>query len=654
MSLRFAALVPVCAALLAAADAPPAEPPFAVWAADPLVKIFPDTPPPREPGGTVALRCARNEYEAAQIAVRPSREVADATLRCEALVREGGGPALPPETLRFNFVGFIPLTKNTPNTPRELLVREAPCEIPDPLLAERSLRLPAGRTQPVWLTAFVPAGAPAGEYRGRVRVVSAQGEASLPVRLTVWDFDLPAERHLFVTNWFSTSNLVKAHGLEERSEGYWKVLGAYFRDMAAHRQNVAWVPWSLVHVAREKDGRLSFDYADFDRTVSLMHEAGVADRIEIHHVARFGEGGWSSPSIEFRKVPAADRASGRTVQLGFEDGLAPLLGDLQRHLEEKGWLGKSMVHVADEPSLHNVDSWRERSRQVRGAAPLLRRIDAIEASDFAGDLEVWVPKLSHLRNWFDDYKRAQRGGAELWYYICCHPTGGKYPNRFLDYPLAKVRVLHWLNWAFGITGYLHWGLNFWGAKPFGPPAENLPPGDTHVVYPGPEGPLDSIRWEVQRDSLEDYEYLWLLADRLRRVKERLGPAAGDFDPAQRGRELCRRIVASLSETTGDPEEIRAARGEAAAEIEAASQDPPVLVWTRPPAGSMLVPGPITVEVYGAVLPGTQVKVNGAEARVSAEGRFARSTGLSKSRPVVTVQVSREGKSKTLVRSFGIE
>ena len=35
----------------------------------------------------------------------------------------------------------------------------------------------------------------------------------------------------------------------------------------------------------------------------------------------------------------------------------------------------------------------------------------------------------------------------------------------------------------------------------------LPYGDPFVVYPGKDGPLDSIRWEVFAESLQDYALL---------------------------------------------------------------------------------------------------------------------------------------------------
>ena len=35
----------------------------------------------------------------------------------------------------------------------------------------------------------------------------------------------------------------------------------------------------------------------------------------------------------------------------------------------------------------------------------------------------------------------------------------------------------------------------------------LPAGDPFVVYPGKDGPIDSIRWEIFAESLQDYAIL---------------------------------------------------------------------------------------------------------------------------------------------------
>ncbi|MBI3920648.1 MAG: DUF4091 domain-containing protein [Armatimonadetes bacterium] len=624
---------------------------FSMWSVEPLAKVFHDTQAPEKAAPAIVVRCAHNEFESAQVAIRSETALTDVTVRFGAIEHEGGQYSLTAESVRWNFVGSIPLDKNTTGTPLERLVRGAPCEIPDVLLAERNIKIPANRTQSVRLTFVVPKDSPSGKYHGEVIIASSEGEVSLPIDLQVWPFALPGERHLFVTNWFSTANIARSHGVKEWSEEFWKILAAYFRNMAAHRQNVAWVPWQLIKVVREPSGKLTLDYAVFDRYVECMEKTGVADRIEIQFIASFGEGGWSSPNIEFAKVAATDRATGKTVQLDFGVGLAPLLKDLEKHLDKRGWLNKAILHICDEPSLYNVDSWRQRSRQVHAVAPRLKRIDAIEASDFGDDLDVYVPKLSHLRNWFDDYQKAKARGKELWYYICCHPFGGEYPNRFLDYPLLKVRLLHWLNYAYGIEGYLHWGLNHWGDDPFGKPSPDLPPGDTHVIYPGPEGPLDSLRWEAQRDSLEDYEYLWLLTEKLKTVKQKLGKAAVEFDPTQRGREFCSRLIKSFTEVADDPALLHSTRELLAHEIIEVDKEPLALVWTKPPAESELVPGPIVIEVYGAVQPGASVTMDGESVPVNAKGGFARVAFPSSSNRVIKVEVARDGVRRVLQREF---
>jgi hypothetical protein len=76
----------------------------------------------------------------------------------------------------------------------------------------------------------------------------------------------------------------------------------------------------------------------------------------------------------------------------------------------------------------------------------------------------------------------------------------------------------WLLYRLHAKGFLHWGYNYWykmdtqqledtfteatgGAWP------GIAYGDPFVVYPGPDGPIDSLRWEVFAQSLQDYTLL---------------------------------------------------------------------------------------------------------------------------------------------------
>ncbi len=619
------------------------------WAVDPHVKVFRDAKPPETRAAKVKLRAARNEYEPAQIAFRSTEALKDVRVELSPF-RSPGGNTIGAEHLAWNFLGFIPLKKNTRDAD-QIRLRAAPCDVPDPLLEERTLDVPANTTQPVWLTVRVPKDAVPGVYTGRVAVVAGTARAVVPIELVVDPFTLPDERHLFVTNWFRAEHFAKAHKVEPWSEKHWQILERYARNMAEHRQNVALVPWQLIAVAREPGGKLSFDYRRFDRFVRIFEKAGAADRLELGFLGHFGKGGWGGSEIVLRRVAVTDRKTGKRISLGSEKGLAPLLADLQRHLAKRGWLDKAMIHVADEPSINNIEAWREASAFVHKAAPKIRRIDAIETIGFSGALEVWVPKLSHFDRWRSAYE-ARRGDGEFWFYICCHPYGNVYPNRFLDYPLSSVRVLHWINFAADLAGYLHWGLTFWGSDPFGVPRASLPPGDTHALYPGTDGPLNSIRWEIQRESLEDFEYLHLLAAKTAALKKRLGAAADFVTPNRRAKELCRQVVPSIAHTERDPARMMAVRARIADEIIALDAEPLLLIQTEPPAGATLINGPIVVEVRGATQPGTKVKVNGRTVEVRPNGYFA--TLAHGSRTTVRIEAERNGHKKTLVRRFTVK
>ncbi|MDW8080145.1 MAG: DUF4091 domain-containing protein [Thermoguttaceae bacterium] len=622
-----------------------------VWVVDPHVKVFRDTTPPAggDLPGQIHLKAARNEFEPAQVAVRSRQELKGLRVEWGALQHESGA-TIPSECLTWNFVGFIPMPKNTPGS-EGIRICQAPCDVPDPLLADRVMDLPPERTQPIWLTVRVPAEAAAGKYQGEIRLVADNWQASVPVVLEVFDFVLPSDRHLWMTNWFNLNNIARAHNVDMWSEAFWEILARYARNMAEHRQNVVLVPWTLVDIYREADGTLSFDFARFDRYVRLFMDAGVAGQLEISHVGR-GEKGWGTTFV-LNGVTAVDRQSNKRIRLSPEEGLRPLLKALEEHLDKQGWLKRSMIHVADEPILTNLDSWKKASAFVREAAPRIRRIEAIETIGLEGYLEVWVPQLSHFERWRQAYE-ARRNQGEFWYYICVNPHGSVYPNRFLDYPLSAVRVLHWINFSEKLRGYLHWGWNFWGENPFGPPTDRLPPGDTHIVYPGPDGPLNSLRWEIQRESVEDFEYLHLLAVELTRLKEQQGEKAAWFDPCRYPMELARKVVPSIVTFERDPKRIMRVREELAEAIVAARQSPLLLVQTEPSADTVLWDGPVVVELFGLTEPGAEVVVNGRKVALREDGTFQ--VRLSPSRPAgeVVVQVRKDGQSKTLRKQFVIK
>lgn len=486
---------------------------FAAWAVDSLEKVWREAQPPSGSDSIVVEAC-RNEFASAQVAVHATQPLPELRVSVSPLKHADTGAAGVEVSARF--VGYVPIKANTPDTPEEELDCTAPCLVPDPLLAEEVVKVEADSTQPIWLTISVPPEAPAGRWRGTVEVSAGSEVAELPLEVTVLPVTLPAERHLWVTNWVSMENFAKFYATEMYTPRFWEVVEAYARNMGAHRQNVMLCPNELIRIFQESDGKLSFDYSDFDRWVGIFSAAGCADLIEGGHVGRRGEGKWETPWFEWRKFKVT-RRDGAEVQLPPEQVVEALVKDLVGHVRDQGWFDRFLLHVVDEPAAHTEEDYRKKSRLMHEWAPGVRFLEAMSLLDARGLLDVWVPNLDHLDEHRDHYLGLkEEGDFELWFYTCMYPVG-RYPNRFLDFSLLKTRLLHWLNWRYQLPGYLHWGLNYWTDDPFHNDRirDDLPPGDCWIVYPGADGPLDSLRWEQMREGLQDFELLWLLNQRER-------------------------------------------------------------------------------------------------------------------------------------------
>jgi hypothetical protein len=179
-----------------------------------------------------------------------------------------------------------------------------------------------------------------------------------------------------------------------------------------------------------------------------------------------------------------------------------------------------MQHLMDEPIPDNIDTYIEVAKFIRDLGPGLKFVEACHAKDLDNTVNIWVPQLDYLHLDYDFYKERAEAGDEIWFYTCLNPKG-EYANRFIELPLLKTRILHWINYRYQVPGYLHWGFNFWrGPDPFDETTSIqlesgtiLVGGDAWVVYPGKEKFLSCIRLEAMRDGIVDYELLKMLGEK---------------------------------------------------------------------------------------------------------------------------------------------
>ena len=530
------------------------------WPVDALVKVFPGDRPPARPAPVPELVAARNQHVSLQVALRAPARLEDVTAECRPL--EGPAGALAVDT-RLSAVGLVVVGSRTDDVPDDELVGEAPGWYPDPLL-DLPLTLEPHRTRALWVTIHVPKDAPTGPYRSAI-VLRNEGRelVRLPFRLRVAAAEVPGERTLRVTNWFRTDerHTKQFYGVTPFSEPWWTLVANFARVMAEYRQSVVLTPTlDLVELLPGEGPHFGFGH--FDRWVETFQRAGAIGHIEGEHLVGRA-GGYDEPLV----VPVLLREGEKVhkVELPMDDPrvqrfLDAFLPALNRHLDDKGWKPSYLQHVLDEPHGDEPPAYARIAALAKRHLPGVPTIDAIDAHDVPEALreasDVWVPQLGRFDDQLAVLAERQRAGHEVWFYTCLFPRG-RYMNRLMDFPLLKTQLLHWLNYRYSLTGFLHWGWNFWGPEPLKntQPVINmnltlLPSGDAFIVYPDRArlSVFPSVRLEAMRAGLEDYEMLVALARRDRGTADALArEAVASFTDYVRDPPAFRRIEAKLIE-----------------------------------------------------------------------------------------------------------
>ncbi len=191
--------------------------------------------------------------------------------------------------------------------------------------------------------------------------------------------------------------------------------------------------------------------------------------------------------------------------------------------------GRVFCQVSDEPPPPAWPVLVERMKVWRAAAPNIPlMVTTFGLQPFLPDgVGIWAvhtPVMDTLNNKPVLERVQQGGGNEVWWYVNHRPSR-PYANFFIDLAGMEHRILFWQAWALGARGLHYWGVNYTepGQDPYADLVDVTPVnGDGFLVYPGPEGPVNSVRWEIIRDGIEDYDYLTILMQRMRRLQSQGG------------------------------------------------------------------------------------------------------------------------------------
>ena len=210
-------------------------------------------------------------------------------------------------------------------------------------------------------------------------------------------------------------------------------------------------------------------------------------------------------------VAGRQQATGPDTYVNF---LKQFLPEFQKFLDDEGILENSYFHLSDEPgSGKHVENYK-RARQ--GPA----RAGAVDEGDGCPERHQ-IRQAGPDRHSDSDGELGQgvhRREDSALGLLLLRPQG-PWLNRFMDTPLPKIRMSGWLFYRLRgergfCTGASTTGTR-WKPREIGDPfhdASNgawpgIPYGDPFMIYPGKDGPIDSIRWEVFAESLQDYAIL---------------------------------------------------------------------------------------------------------------------------------------------------
>ncbi len=422
-----------------------------------------------------------------------------------------------------------------------------------------------GQNQPIWVDVHVPKDVPAGEYRGTFTVTAQQGTASVPVRLTVWDFTLP-DGPTHSTHFGHFATVGRFFDVDRGSERFREIEARYCRALAEHRINPP-IPRHLLPEVNA-DGSLSIDSERHEALTRFIDEMALTD--------------FQVPSAPFARLPHSTREPGYADIAPEEREKAQrYYREYYEYLEENGWHERAYVYVLDEPNLpENYEQVVVLGEMIHEAAPGLKRL--VVEQTYPHDpswpnmdeaIDIWCPLWAFINR--ETLEERLAAGDEAWSYTALVQRAPPYHPRYeevrdkdppywhIDRPTLVFRVPTWINRQYGITGLLYWSTVTRVIDPWFNPAFTHPRhynGGGFLLYPGApcgiDGPITSIRLKVLRDGLEDYEYFVLL-------ESLAGPEAVQ--------EIVDRIAPNWWDYSRDPEAIFAARRELAERIVAAQQ-----------------------------------------------------------------------------------
>jgi len=321
------------------------------------------------------------------------------------------------------------------------------------------------------------------------------------------------------------------------------------RTLTGEEKGTVWFDeLSLINTVSEKNefeaGNFEVDLSDIDIKLDFEDFNKAGKRY-------FDEFGFNGYRLRLKGLGGGNYYSRRKgVFEGFEQGtdeynklMEGYLSQMQANLEKQGWLGKEYIYWFDEPGEKDYPFVKETNALIKKYAPkittfLTEHVAGQDISDVTDiSCTIWH-KLDH-----DKIRNMNKNGLEHWSYLCCWPKS-PWISEFIDHDAINLRMWLWASYQHQLKGILIWQTTYWDSNAASPEGYLQNPweqamsfvrgygwplgkqtiwgnGDGRLFYPvnrDPNNdsktyvdrPVPSLRLEILRDGIEDYEYFVML------------------------------------------------------------------------------------------------------------------------------------------------
>lgn len=431
-------------------------------------------------------------------------------------------------------VGLVPSELPAFARHDEDYITTTPGLFPDVLypLTDPKVKVLARQWRSLWFEVKCLDELPCGEFPIAIHFKNNEGEviACESFTLRILDACLPKQR-LLHTEWFHVDCLSDYYHTEIFSGRHWELIKAYLQTAASHGVNMILTPLFTPPLDTEvggerptvqlvdvtvNEGRYSFGFEKLAKWINICKELNI-EYFEMSHL--FTQ--WGATSIP--KIMATIDGAYKKL-FGWENSaleheykvfLDTFIPELITFIKDQGLEKKCYFHISDEPTLDHLESYQKVKDLVKDLLKDFPIIDALSDLDFykTGAIEKPIPANDHIAAFIE------AGVPNLWVYYCCSQCQ-QVSNRFMSMPSTRNRIIATQLFKYDIEGFLHWGYNFWNTQyskakinPFlvTDAGTAFPSGDSYLVYPGDNGPIESIRLKVFTEALYDLRAMEMLA-----------------------------------------------------------------------------------------------------------------------------------------------